>query len=100
MEREIERERGRERLIENPGKETAVFKCYVSVKGKRGSHYGVIAPRNGTKEITLKPGEVHNVTYIITDKASLDPAEWVIKCSLSGIPFETNSETIKIVRWW
>ena len=81
--------------LENPGKETAVFKCYVSVKGKRGR---AIAPRNGPKEITLKPGEVHNVTYIITEKANLGPGEWVIKCDLSGIPFETNSETIKIVR--
>ena len=86
--------------LENPGKETAVFKCFVSVKGKRGRHYGVIAPRSGSEEITLKPGEVFNATYTVTEKVSLEPAEWVIKCSLSGIPFETNSETIKIVRWW
>jgi hypothetical protein len=85
--------------VENPGKETAVFKCFVSIKGKRSRAYGVLASINGSKEITLKPGEVFNVTYTVTEKAGLEPAEWVIKCDLGGIPFETNSEIIKIVRW-
>ena len=81
-------------ILENPTEEPVNFKCYATLRmGTRG---GQIASRERSEEITLVPGEEYETKLTFTRTARLEPGEYKVTADLTGISFDTNSETIEI----
>jgi len=80
--------------VENPTKEPAIFRCYAKLRmGTRG---GQIASRERSEEITLVPGEEYETELTFTRTDGVIPGEYKVTADLTGISFDTNSETIEI----
>ncbi|MCX6826445.1 MAG: tetratricopeptide repeat protein [candidate division Zixibacteria bacterium] len=82
--------------VENSTKETVIFKCYAQMEFHS---FCALAPREGSKEITLTPGAKLDVPLVFTEKdtkACLIPGVYKLTAVLTGIPFDTNTELVKI----
>ena len=85
-------------VVLNTEKEAVTFECFIRIRRNQSKSYGAIAPSTKAKEIVLKSGEEFRDTFAFTDRDKLEPGEWEIDCSLNGIPFDTHSEVVQIVK--
>ena len=83
-------------MVENPTSETVVFRCFTKLYK---STYSALAPRTGSGEIKLGPGEIFTMSMTFIEKATkgLDPGLYALTVELVGIPYHTNSETFQII---
>jgi len=81
--------------VHNPTDESVTFKCYGQIEYR---NYRALAPRKGCEEMTLAPGDTRNVPMVFTEKDTkgLIPAVYQLKASLSGVSFDTSSESVEI----
>ncbi|MFH0953467.1 MAG: tetratricopeptide repeat protein [Verrucomicrobiota bacterium] len=81
--------------IRNPTDEAVTFKCYASIEHRSCR---ALAPREGCEEVTLAPGERRELPMVFTEKDTkgLVPGVYELKASLTGVPFDTSSESVKI----
>jgi len=86
-------------VIKNNTNETVAFVPYAKMCTKRMRNCR-FAPRAGSKETTLLPGEKCEKAYIFThrDTKGLELGKHKVLGELTGIPFSTNSVTVKIVK--
>jgi tetratricopeptide (TPR) repeat protein len=84
--------------VKNPNKEAVTFKCYARIEHREHRSYHALAPREGCEEITLEPGESRIVPMVFTEKDTqgIEPGMYSLEASLTGIPFDTDSESLKI----
>jgi hypothetical protein len=81
--------------VENPTNETVIFMCHAHICLQ---HTSAIAPREGSEEISLAPGEKRtmNLTFTEKDTDHLSVGINQLTASLTGISYDTNSESIEI----
>jgi tetratricopeptide (TPR) repeat protein len=84
--------------LTNPSKEAVTFKCYARIEHQEHRSSHALAPREGCEEITLEPGEGRDVPMVFTetDTQGIGPGLYRLEASLTGIAFDTDSESLKI----
>lgn len=84
--------------VKNPTREAVTFKCYALIENREKPSYHALAPRVGSGEITLAPGESRDIPMVFTDKDTrgIKTGVYELKAATTGVAFDTDSKSVKI----